>query len=91
MNPSAGFHLSLGPEAYQSYEDCPLAQRDQAGGFGPTGELGCRACPAGAAHFGDTLTKKSPKVAGVTVQLEMKGLWDEFNQLGTEMIVTKAG
>uniref|UniRef100_A0A8C0TXB0 T-box transcription factor TBX1-A n=1 Tax=Cyanistes caeruleus TaxID=156563 RepID=A0A8C0TXB0_CYACU len=25
------------------------------------------------------------------VQLEMKALWDEFNQLGTEMIVTKAG
>ncbi|XP_075404098.1 T-box transcription factor TBX10 [Tenrec ecaudatus] len=25
------------------------------------------------------------------VQLEMKALWEEFNQLGTEMIVTKAG
>uniref|UniRef100_A0A8C5MCH6 T-box transcription factor 1 n=1 Tax=Leptobrachium leishanense TaxID=445787 RepID=A0A8C5MCH6_9ANUR len=35
--------------------------------------------------------KKNPKVANITVQLEMKALWDEFNQLGTEMIVTKAG
>lgn len=35
--------------------------------------------------------KKNPKVANINVQLEMKALWDEFNQLGTEMIVTKAG
>ncbi|XP_058520128.1 T-box transcription factor TBX10 [Ochotona princeps] len=34
---------------------------------------------------------KNPRVAGVTVQLEMKPLWEEFHQLGTEMIVTKAG
>ncbi|XP_062951255.1 T-box transcription factor TBX10 [Cynocephalus volans] len=34
---------------------------------------------------------KNPHVSSVTVQLEMKPLWEEFNQLGTEMIVTKAG
>ncbi|XP_060159933.1 T-box transcription factor TBX10 [Globicephala melas] len=34
---------------------------------------------------------KNPRVSDVTVQLEMKGPWDEFNQLGTEMIVTKVG
>ncbi|KAJ8795652.1 hypothetical protein J1605_002414 [Eschrichtius robustus] len=34
---------------------------------------------------------KNPRVSGVTVHLEMKALWEEFNQLGTEMIVTKAG
>ncbi|XP_006893462.1 PREDICTED: T-box transcription factor TBX10 [Elephantulus edwardii] len=34
---------------------------------------------------------KNPRVSSVTVQLEMKSLWEEFNQLGTEMIVTKAG
>ncbi|XP_074087745.1 T-box transcription factor TBX10 [Macrotis lagotis] len=34
---------------------------------------------------------KNPLVSNVTVQLEMKSLWEEFNQLGTEMIVTKAG
>jgi hypothetical protein len=32
-----------------------------------------------------------PKLMNVTAQLEMKQLWDEFNELGTEMIVTKAG
>ncbi|XP_069906947.1 T-box transcription factor TBX10 [Oryctolagus cuniculus] len=34
---------------------------------------------------------KNPHVSGVTVQLEMKPLWEEFHRLGTEMIVTKAG
>ncbi|XP_077868545.1 T-box transcription factor TBX20 [Saccoglossus kowalevskii] len=33
----------------------------------------------------------SDKVRYVEVQLEMKGLWDEFHVLGTEMIVTKSG
>jgi len=32
-----------------------------------------------------------PKLVGVAAHLEMKPLWDEFNELGTEMIVTKAG
>ena len=32
-----------------------------------------------------------PKLMNVNVGLEMKALWDEFNELGTEMIVTKAG
>lgn len=31
------------------------------------------------------------KLTNVTVTLEMKPLWEEFNELGTEMIVTKAG
>ena len=32
-----------------------------------------------------------PKLASIRVQIESKSLWDEFDQLGTEMIVTKAG
>jgi hypothetical protein len=32
-----------------------------------------------------------PKLAQIKVHLESKSLWDEFDQLGTEMIVTKAG
>lgn len=32
-----------------------------------------------------------PKLISVSANLEMKALWDEFNELGTEMIVTKAG
>lgn len=31
------------------------------------------------------------RLISVQVQLEMKPLWDEFHELGTEMIVTKAG
>jgi len=31
------------------------------------------------------------KLWPVRAALEMKCLWDEFNELGTEMIVTKAG
>lgn len=31
------------------------------------------------------------KLVNVSCQLEMKNLWDEFDELGTEMIVTKAG
>ncbi|KAK4315920.1 hypothetical protein Pmani_012881 [Petrolisthes manimaculis] len=31
------------------------------------------------------------KLVNVSASLEMKALWDEFNELGTEMIVTKAG
>ncbi|CAG0916357.1 unnamed protein product [Notodromas monacha] len=32
-----------------------------------------------------------PHLVNVNASLEMKALWDEFNELGTEMIVTKAG
>jgi len=32
-----------------------------------------------------------PKLLSVGAILEVKALWDEFNNLGTEMIVTKAG
>ncbi|KGL80322.1 T-box transcription factor TBX1, partial [Tinamus guttatus] len=34
---------------------------------------------------------KNQRVCHVAVQLEMGSLWEEFNRLGTEMIVTKAG
>ena len=32
-----------------------------------------------------------PKLSSIKVHIESKSLWDEFDQLGTEMIVTKAG
>uniref|UniRef100_H9H7X8 T-box domain-containing protein n=1 Tax=Monodelphis domestica TaxID=13616 RepID=H9H7X8_MONDO len=59
------------------------------------------ASPEWAAGLGPSLTYgeparldagwKNPHVSNVSVQLEMRGLWEEFHQLGTEMIVTKAG
>ncbi|XP_044540189.1 T-box transcription factor TBX10 [Gracilinanus agilis] len=47
--------------------------------------------PADPGEAGPQPGWKNPHVSNVTVQLEMKSLWEEFNQLGTEMIVTKAG
>lgn len=38
-----------------------------------------------------TNSQDHPKLSGVGAALEMKHLWEEFNELGTEMIVTKAG
>ena len=32
-----------------------------------------------------------PMLSNVTATLELKSLWEDFNELGTEMIVTKAG
>lgn len=55
------------------------------------------ACPSTCSTTAQAMTEptgqgpKNPRVSSVTVQLEMKALWEEFNQLGTEMIVTKAG
>ncbi|XP_017286105.1 T-box transcription factor TBX1 [Kryptolebias marmoratus] len=40
---------------------------------------------------GSLLSIKAPQVSGVRVQLEMQALWQQFDQLGTEMIVTKSG
>ncbi|XP_052801742.1 T-box transcription factor TBX1-like isoform X2 [Mya arenaria] len=52
--------------------------------------LDCSMCEA--AEDGDDVVKPlHGKLAGVSCQLEMKSLWDEFDELGTEMIVTKAG
>uniref|UniRef100_G3TPV6 T-box transcription factor 10 n=1 Tax=Loxodonta africana TaxID=9785 RepID=G3TPV6_LOXAF len=50
---------------------------------------GSSGTPASAEPVGQG--PKNPHVSSVTVQLEMKALWEEFHQLGTEMIVSKAG
>ncbi|XP_075436736.1 T-box transcription factor TBX10 [Ascaphus truei] len=39
----------------------------------------------------DDVSVKSSALRGVSVSLETAGLWETFNRLGTEMIVTKAG
>lgn len=43
------------------------------------------------ANGGSPRIDKAPQVSAVKVQLEMHALWQQFDQLGTEMIVTKAG
>ncbi|XP_075784927.1 T-box transcription factor TBX10 [Pelodiscus sinensis] len=46
---------------------------------------------AGGLGAGVPPPRKNQRVSNVAVQLEMRSLWEEFNSLGTEMIVTKAG
>ena len=43
------------------------------------------------AREGENKKPLHPRLSTVVGQLEMKPLWEEFNELGTEMIVTKAG
>ncbi|KAL0972766.1 hypothetical protein UPYG_G00194510 [Umbra pygmaea] len=52
---------------------------------------GCSLALPCCAEVGGASCTKAPQVAGVKVQLEMQALWQQFDQLGTEMIVTKAG
>ncbi|XP_063272137.1 T-box transcription factor TBX1 isoform X1 [Prinia subflava] len=69
----------------------PGPEQPEGAGGAAAGPAAVSGCSAGAAATAKAPVKKNPKVANVSVQLEMKALWDEFNQLGTEMIVTKAG
>jgi len=76
------------------------ADHDRAGGTETTPGDG-RTTPADTAAATQTTQPAAatvrpekplhPKLLGVGAQLEMKSLWDEFDSLGTEMIVTKAG
>ncbi|XP_061907794.1 T-box transcription factor TBX1-like [Entelurus aequoreus] len=107
LNTPAGYHLSPSPgdpytqhEAH--FEPCPAAQpgysyphpQPQQPPLAPSDPAGTPCSSSSSSSStptGKNLVKKNPKVANINVQLEMKALWDEFNQLGTEMIVTKAG
>lgn len=46
---------------------------------------------AGWASEGPGAGSKNRRVCHAVARLEMGSLWEEFNRLGTEMIVTKAG
>ncbi|XP_066570476.1 T-box transcription factor TBX1 [Amia ocellicauda] len=48
-------------------------------------------CAVGGCVQGGGPCVKAVQVSGVRVQLEMAALWQQFDRLGTEMIVTKAG
>ncbi|XP_059188080.1 T-box transcription factor TBX1-A [Centropristis striata] len=58
---------------------------------GPHLSRSCELSLPCCANRGPLLSAKAPQVSGVRVQLEMHALWQQFDQLGTEMIVTKAG
>uniref|UniRef100_A0A8C6ZDP2 T-box transcription factor 1 n=1 Tax=Nothoprocta perdicaria TaxID=30464 RepID=A0A8C6ZDP2_NOTPE len=100
LSPSPGD--AYGQHEPPHYEPCPAPQHPHpppqhgypfagAGGGAAAGPAAVSGCSAGPPTAAKAPVKKNPKVANVSVQLEMKALWDEFNQLGTEMIVTKAG
>ncbi|XP_039627455.1 T-box transcription factor TBX1 isoform X2 [Polypterus senegalus] len=106
LNAPGSYHLSPSPgDPYSQhethYEPCSAAQHgysypgSTSGAPGPQSDSGSSSCSsvssANSTPNSKPPVKKNPKVANVNVQLEMKALWDEFNQLGTEMIVTKAG
>ncbi|XP_062399076.1 T-box transcription factor TBX1 isoform X4 [Sardina pilchardus] len=103
LNTPGSYHLSPSPgDPYSQhdthFEPCPAAQHSyNYTGSNPAqaqqGDTGTSNCSSSSSNStpNKSLVKKNPKVANINVQLEMKALWDEFNQLGTEMIVTKAG
>ncbi|KAF1573805.1 UNVERIFIED_CONTAM: T-box transcription factor TBX10, partial [Eudyptes robustus] len=57
---------------------------------GPDEGLPCSTGP-GWAGEGPGASGKNRRVCHAAARLEMGSLWEEFNRLGTEMIVTKAG
>lgn len=59
--------------------------------LGPQLSQRCELSLPCCADGGSLSSAKAPQVSGVRVQLEMHALWQQFDQLGTEMIVTKAG
>ncbi|XP_067395964.1 T-box transcription factor TBX1 isoform X2 [Emydura macquarii macquarii] len=83
-----GYPFGGGP-ASGPHPPPPGPEPPESGGGGSAAVSSCASAPGATAAKAPV--KKNPKVANVSVQLEMKALWDEFNQLGTEMIVTKAG
>ncbi|KTG34652.1 hypothetical protein cypCar_00031338, partial [Cyprinus carpio] len=102
LNTPGSYHLSPSPgDPYShhesQFEPCPAAQHGYSySGSNPAqapaqADTGGSNCSSSSSTPNKTLVKKNPKVANINVHLEMKALWDEFNQLGTEMIVTKAG
>ena len=47
----------------------------------------------GSGQMGNNEIKKAlhPKLNNIKMVIESKSLWDEFDKLGTEMIVTRSG
>lgn len=102
LNAPGSYHLSPSPgDPYSQhephYEPCSAAQHSYSyPGSNPapqpdTGTSNCSSTSSSSTPNSKPPAKKNAKVSNINVQLEMKALWDEFNQLGTEMIVTKAG
>ncbi|XP_029431479.1 T-box transcription factor TBX10 [Rhinatrema bivittatum] len=94
-----GYPITSSPDWGSSVDaPCALVQPQGCGQYGAPvlmsdGEEGGLPCSrgGGGGPCAPRDVQKNVRVSGVGVQLEMKTLWEEFNHLGTEMIVTKAG
>ncbi|XP_067220554.1 T-box transcription factor TBX1 [Chanodichthys erythropterus] len=80
FTPRSCLQLDVGPDFLSTAQMMNVSELSQAGSL----VLPC------SPDEGRTCSK-APEVASVRVQLEMQSLWRQFDQLGTEMIVTKAG
>ncbi|XP_074854690.1 T-box transcription factor TBX10 [Carettochelys insculpta] len=84
IRPAAGGPFPSGPEwGGPRAAPCLLGPPAACGRFGAPASEGRGA--------GGPPARKNQRVSDVAVQLETRGLWEEFHSLGTEMIVTKAG
>jgi len=84
---------SSGDRQQRSSTPSPGAHSDTDRAAGESATDG-KTTPGDAAGSTAVVRPEKPlhhKLLGVGAQLEMKSLWDEFDSLGTEMIVTKAG
>ncbi|NXT94908.1 TBX10 factor, partial [Anhinga rufa] len=69
----------------------PTASHPSAAFLGGPGEGPPCSTGPGWVGEGPGASDKNRRVCHATARLEMGSLWEEFNRLGTEMIVTKAG
>lgn len=69
----------------------PTPLHPSAAFLGGPGEGSLCAPSLGWAGEGTGASGKNQRVCHAAARLEMGSLWEEFNRLGTEMIVTKAG
>ena len=81
----------LGADGSASKRACHSQANDAFGGGAGSLSVSDRSAVANAAHSFSSEKPMHPKLATIGVHIESKQLWDEFDQLGTEMIVTKAG
>lgn len=87
---------SSGEASFSNHASEPRGRTENttlAGEESPKRDLGVSSSPSSSPRSETPPEKKPlhPKLVPVRATLEMRTLWTKFNELGTEMIVTKAG
>lgn len=83
--------LKLAAHLFQVTSYVPAGASSTTSTTTTTAETRCASAENSTAEKTTPKKPLHPKLVGIVASLEMKPLWDEFNELGTEMIVTKAG